>query len=155
MSLKNFYHQPIFSSKLKGNIFSVILIMFILSACHQEVENVEQIENIIPTTRMDTISYIMGYDYGVGIAEKEIGANPLLIYKGLHDALNDRQPLLNDTLQNRLIEEFSFELEEIEKQRFEVMPFPSKESQERRVANYSAYEPKFVFVLFAEGRSSQ
>ncbi len=63
----------------------------------------------------------MGYDYGVGIAEKEIGANPLLIYKGLYDALNDRQPLLNDTLQNRLIEEFSFELEEIEKQRFEVM----------------------------------
>mgnify|MGYP007111986136 CR=1 FL=1 len=60
MSFKNFYYQPVFSSKLKGNIFSVILIMFILSACHQEVENVEQIENIIPTTRMDTISYIMG-----------------------------------------------------------------------------------------------
>jgi len=131
MSLKNFYHQPIFSSKLKGNIFSVILIMFILSACHQEVENVEQIENIIPTTRMDTISYIMGYDYGVGIAEKEIGANPLLIYKGLHDALNDRQPLLDDTLQNRLIEEFSFELEEIEKQRFEVMLAQNRKKGEK------------------------
>jgi len=103
---------------MRNLIFQLFALLFIINACNQPVE---QADKIMPKNRIDSISYIMGYDYGQGIRSQEIEANPLLVYKGLYDALKKDRGLFDDTLQNRLIDEFTAELEVLEKQRFSAM----------------------------------
>ena len=69
----------------------------------------KQIENVELKTRMDTISYIIGLDYGAGIREQKIGPNKLAVYKGLDDGLAGKS-LLNDSLKQKIIDEFNEEL---------------------------------------------
>jgi FKBP-type peptidyl-prolyl cis-trans isomerase len=96
---------------------SLITVM-LFSACGTNQDNPDHLE---PRTRMDSVSYIIGYDYGVGIRSQEIEANPQMIYKGVYDALLKDEGIFDDSLQNRLIADFNVELEEIEQQRFQEM----------------------------------
>ena len=66
---------------------------------------------------MDSISYIIGLDYGQGIHDQEIKANPLMLYKGIVDGLNGNKSIFSDTLQSRLIDEFQKEVDQKEKER--------------------------------------
>lgn len=78
----------------------------LLSACNQ---NMEETGNIKLETRMDTISYIIGLDYGIGIREERIDANKLAIYKGLNDGLSGTS-VLSDSVKNKIIDGFNEEL---------------------------------------------
>jgi len=60
---------------------------------------------------MDTISYIIGFDYGIGIREEKIEAIPEAVYKGLVDGLNDNS-LLDDSLKNKIVDDFNEELKD-------------------------------------------
>lgn len=60
-------------------------------------------------TRMDTISYIIGLDYGLGINEQEIKVNEQAVYKGLLDGLNDTT-FLADSVKQKIITDFDEEL---------------------------------------------
>jgi FKBP-type peptidyl-prolyl cis-trans isomerase FklB len=55
---------------------------------------------------MDTISYIIGLDYGIGIREEQIEANPLAVYKGLADGLAGKS-VLSDSVKEAIIDEFN------------------------------------------------
>lgn len=105
---------------MKNSILLPVLLamLFFGQSCTQSTGNPDKIE---PVTRMDSISYIIGYDYGVGIRSQEIDADPLMIYKGVYDALKKEKGLFDDAVQNRLIEDFNVELEEIEQKRFQEM----------------------------------
>jgi FKBP-type peptidyl-prolyl cis-trans isomerase len=95
-----------------------LMIVVFFGACVTTEDNPDHLD---PRTRMDSISYIIGYDYGVGIRSQEIEANPQMIYKGVYDALLKDEGIFDDTLQNRLIAAFNTELEDIEQQRFQKM----------------------------------
>lgn len=60
-------------------------------------------------TRMDTISYIIGLDYGIGIREEKIDANQEAVYRGLTDGLKG-ESLLPDSLKSAIVDEFNEEL---------------------------------------------
>jgi FKBP-type peptidyl-prolyl cis-trans isomerase len=70
------------------------------------MENTDKIEL---KTRMDTISYIIGLDYGIGIKEEKIDADVIMVYKGLVDGL-DGKSILTDSVKNNIIDEFNEEL---------------------------------------------
>ncbi len=89
-----------------------------MAACNRAVDDPNRLE---PVTRMDSISYIIGYDYGTGIRSQEIKANPQMIYKGVYDALINEKAILDDAVQSRLIDEFNLEMEEIENRKFQEM----------------------------------
>lgn len=74
--------------------------------CNTPIEDTDKIEL---STRMDTISYIIGLDYGIGIREEKIEANKLMVYKGLVDGLNGKS-ILTDSIKNKIVDEFNEEL---------------------------------------------
>lgn len=74
--------------------------------CSSPLENTDKIDL---ETRMDTISYIIGLDYGIGIKDEQIEANELMVYKGLVDGLNGKS-ILSDSVKNKIVDEFNEEL---------------------------------------------
>ncbi len=103
---------------MKKNVLWAIVFVGFFVSCNNSTEHPDE---ILPKNRMDSISYIIGYDYGQGIRSQEIKANPLLVYKGVYDALNKERGIFDDTLQNRLIAEFNKELDALEDKRFKEM----------------------------------
>lgn len=77
-------------------------------SCSSPEVNADKIEL---KTRMDTISYIIGLDYGIGIREENIPANRLAIYKGIADGL-DNTSVLPDSIKESIIDEFNIELQQ-------------------------------------------
>lgn len=79
------------------------MLIFQLLSCTDKTEKIKL------ETRMDTISYIIGLDYGSSIREENIAANKLAVFKGLSDGLEGRN-LIPDSVKNELIDEFNDEL---------------------------------------------
>lgn len=87
-------------------------------ACNQKPVNTDAIEL---QNRMDTISYIIGLDYGDGIRQEGIKPNKLAIYKGISDGL-DSTSILTDSIKKALIDEFDLELKKkIEQEQQQVL----------------------------------
>ena len=80
--------------------------MLAIVSCHNQTDDPDQ---IILKTRMDTVSYIIGLDYGDGIREEQIDANRLAVYKGISDGLRGKS-LLSDSLKEMIIDDFNEEL---------------------------------------------
>jgi len=97
----------------------VLLLMMVVSlvSCNQGAPETSKLK---PQNRMDSISYIIGLDYGQGIRDQEIKANPLMLYKGIVDGLNGNKSIFSDSTQTRLIAEFQKEVDKKEKERFEA-----------------------------------
>ncbi len=93
---------------IKANINNLLIIVMALVAASC-VNSEKQIEQVELKTRMDTISYIIGLDYGIGIREQKINPNRMAIYKGLNDGLVGKS-ILTDTLKEKLINDFNEEL---------------------------------------------
>ncbi|MCD4665574.1 MAG: FKBP-type peptidyl-prolyl cis-trans isomerase [Bacteroidales bacterium] len=89
-------------------LISIIVItgMLVVIGCNSDLNGPQEAQL---KTRMDTISYIIGLDYGIGVREERIDANPLAVYKGFVDGLNDTSVLL-DSVKNLIIDEFNEEL---------------------------------------------
>ncbi len=103
MSITNFW----FKMKEKILIQIIGLIAFLaFSQCTSQLEDTGKIKI---KTRMDTISYIIGLDYGIGIKDEKIDANELMVYKGLVDGLNGKS-ILTDSIKNKIVDEFNEEL---------------------------------------------
>jgi FKBP-type peptidyl-prolyl cis-trans isomerase len=92
--------------KVIFNILTTILIVITISGCKSSVEDTGQIKL---KTRMDTISYIIGYDYGQGIKDEKIDANHIMVYKGLVDGLKG-ESILSDSLKEKIVNDFNEEL---------------------------------------------
>ncbi|MBE0639089.1 MAG: FKBP-type peptidyl-prolyl cis-trans isomerase [Bacteroidales bacterium] len=123
------------------NFLLLPVVLMIINACNQPAEGPDQ---VLPKDRMDSISYIIGYDYGKGIREQEIKANPFLVYKGIYDALNKEQGLFDDSLQSRLIAEFNQELEVKDAERFNEMLAKNKQDGEKFLEENSKKADVFV-----------
>ncbi len=92
---------------IRQTLYIEILIMVLLvQSCRQPAVDTD---NIVLKTRMDTISYIIGLDYGTGIREQGIDPNRDAIYKGIADGL-DSNSVLTDSVKNALIDAFDAEL---------------------------------------------
>lgn len=94
---------------MKENFFIQIigfLAIIVLTQCSSQLEDTNKIEL---KTRMDTVSYIIGLDYGIGIKDERIEANKLMVYKGLVDGLNGKS-ILSDSIKNKIVDEFNEEL---------------------------------------------
>ncbi len=109
----------------KFTVFSlaIILIVFITS-CKTPID---QPDKLTPKTKMDSISYIIGYDYGTGIYDQKIEADPMMIYKGIYDALNGKDDYFSDSVREQLVQDFNKVVEKIEEQRFNEMVAKNKE----------------------------
>ncbi|MCD4731890.1 MAG: FKBP-type peptidyl-prolyl cis-trans isomerase [Bacteroidales bacterium] len=83
-----------------------LLAIIILTQCSSQLEEPNKIEL---KTRMDTVSYIIGLDYGIGIKDEKIEANKIMVYKGLVDGLNG-ESVLSDSIKNKIVDEFNEEL---------------------------------------------
>lgn len=103
--------MPIINSLIEMKEKLVIQIIGFLSLvvftqCASQLEDTDKIEL---KSRMDTISYIIGLDYGIGIKDEQIDANELMVYKGLIDGLNGKS-ILSDSIKNKIVDEFNEEL---------------------------------------------
>lgn len=99
---------------LKVLIFTGLTV--IIFSCRDRLEDPSGIK---PETKMDSIAYIIGLDYGQGVREQQIDIDPALVYRGFYDAMNDTS-LLSDSLKEAMITEFNDELTrklEIEEQK--------------------------------------
>lgn len=83
-----------------------LLAILIFTHCSSKMENTDKIEL---KTKMDTISYIIGLDYGIGIKDEQIDADQIMVYKGLVDGLNGKS-ILEDSVKNKIVDEFNEEL---------------------------------------------
>lgn len=99
------------NNSIRIGFFWIALV--VISACSSSSNDPEK---AILKTRMDTISYIIGLDYGAGIREEQIDVNKLAVFKGLSDGLvgNTEIP---DSIKERIIDGFNEELRlKLEKQ---------------------------------------
>lgn len=92
--------------KKNSHIILLLACSIFLLQCSPSINDTDKVEL---KTRMDTISYIIGLDYGIGIREEKIEAIPEAVYKGLVDGLNDKS-LLDDSLKNKIVDDFNEEL---------------------------------------------
>jgi len=111
-------------NRKKVLLFLSISALVMMYSCKTGIDEPEKLK---PSTKMDSISYIIGFDYGTGIREQEIKANPAMVYKGLVDGLKGDSSVFSDTVQQQLIDGFQKELEKIEAQRFQIMLEKNKE----------------------------
>jgi len=100
---------------MPASIYGILSILVLASACSQKPQNPA---DIVLASRMDTISYIIGLDYGTSILNEQIDARKEAVYKGLSDGLNGKS-VLTDSVKNKLIDEFNVELEKINKKKAE------------------------------------
>jgi len=108
---------------LKSTVFLAVIALF-FAACQTPID---QPEKVHPITKMDSISYIIGYDYGSGIKDQEIEADPMMIYKGLYDALNDNEAYFDDSIREQLVQDFNKVVEGIENKKFMEMVIKNKQ----------------------------
>lgn len=99
-------------------------IVMIASSCQT---GIDQPDKVHPETKMDSIAYIIGYDYGSGIRDQEIEADPIMIYKGLYDALKKDSAYFNDSVREQLVQDFNKVVEDIENKRFVEMVIKNKQ----------------------------
>ncbi|MFP4469378.1 MAG: FKBP-type peptidyl-prolyl cis-trans isomerase N-terminal domain-containing protein [Bacteroidales bacterium] len=104
-----------FKSLIKGLAIISVLVMI---SCNQQPDNPDHLN---PQSKMDSISYIIGYDYGEGIANQEIQADPQMIYKGIYDALEKKQSIFSDSVEELLVADFNREVETLEADRYQRM----------------------------------
>ena len=111
--------------KKNRHLFYLLVILSVMvTSCSTPIDKPDKID---PVTKMDSISYIIGYDYGQGIHDQEIEANPMMVYKGLYDALNEKDDYLPDSVRERLINEFQKKVKKMEDDRFQKMVAKNKE----------------------------
>ncbi|MCF8366811.1 MAG: FKBP-type peptidyl-prolyl cis-trans isomerase [Bacteroidales bacterium] len=99
-------------------------IVILISSCQTAIDQPDKVQ---PKSKMDSISYIIGYDYGSGIRNQEIEADPIMIYKGLYDALKKDSGYFNDTVRQQLVDDFNKVVEDIENKRFLEMVIKNKQ----------------------------
>lgn len=101
------------------------ILVMILSSCQTPIDQPEKVK---PVSHMDSISYIIGYDYGTGIRDQEIEADPIMIYKGLYDALEGNEAYFSDSVREELVNEFNEVVKQIEEKRFREMVAQNKKA---------------------------
>ncbi len=94
--------------RITSTYILIILTLLILQSCDS---NKIDTDAILLKNRKDTISYIIGLDYGLGIMDQEIEVNDLAIYKGLLDGLKDTS-LFTDSIKEKIVAEFDEVLKE-------------------------------------------
>lgn len=99
----------------KINLFIIGSMAVMVTSCRNDIE---QTNNLKPQNGMDSIGYIIGYDHGEGIRNQGINANPVMVYKGLADALANRKSIFNDSVQSALIDSFQKVIEKREQEKF-------------------------------------
>lgn len=92
--------------KLSLAILAVLLGMMVIS-CQPSSKKSDQ---KVLQTHIDSISYIIGYDYGEGIANKNLTVSEDALVKGLLDGLKG-QSSIPDTLINQLVVKFQKEID--------------------------------------------
>lgn len=108
--------------KLTGLLAILVLLS---TSCQTPIDNPEKVK---PKSHMDSISYIIGYDYGSGIREQEIQADPVMIYKGLYDALEGDEAYFSDTVREQLVQDFNEVVKQLEEKRFKEMVAQNKKA---------------------------
>jgi FKBP-type peptidyl-prolyl cis-trans isomerase FklB len=89
--------------KMKFQIFVLLLMpAFFMSCTPSGIKP----GNVRLETYMDTVSYIIGLDYGSGIRDEQIDVNPDAVFKGLADGLSGKS-LLSDADKEAIINEFN------------------------------------------------
>jgi len=87
-------------------------------------------------SKTDSISYVIGLDYGEGIKNQEINVNRDLVYRGLIDGL-EGNPALPDSVKIDLITRFQDELDNKEKIVFDKMLSENKKKGKEFMAENS------------------
>lgn len=86
---------------------AIALSLFLFVSCNQSVEDKRETKLY---THKDSISYIIGYDYGEGIALKDLNVSEDALIKGLLDGLKGKASLPDSTI-NQLVVRFQHEID--------------------------------------------
>ncbi|MBN1339941.1 MAG: FKBP-type peptidyl-prolyl cis-trans isomerase [Bacteroidales bacterium] len=92
---------------------SVILLSLAVSCTSDTEKSIEKAKVINKT---DSVSYIIGLDYGQGVKEQDIEINPLMVYKGFQDALKGKS-LFSDSIRELIINDFNVFLKSREEEK--------------------------------------
>ncbi|HZK06738.1 MAG TPA: FKBP-type peptidyl-prolyl cis-trans isomerase N-terminal domain-containing protein [Bacteroidales bacterium] len=112
-----------FLIKTTKTLAAIMLLLLFGQGCNNRMATPD---DLTPTTHLDSVSYIIGYDYGKGIRDQQINADAAMIYKGLYDALNHRDNYFSDSTKVRLIRIFQHEVDSMEQMRFLKMVAQNK-----------------------------
>lgn len=99
--------------KNKINIFLSIFVFtaIMFSSCENKFDE----KNVVLTTHQDSISYIIGYDYGEGIALKGLQTSDDALIKGLLEGMTGKSSL-PDSVISQLVINFQKDIDEREKE---------------------------------------
>jgi FKBP-type peptidyl-prolyl cis-trans isomerase FklB len=114
-----------FLLKKTGTAATIMLLLLLAWGCGHSLDSPD---DLTPKTHLDSVGYIIGYDYGKGIRDQQIDADPAMIYKGLYDALNRHDNYFSDSTKARLIRSFQQEVDSMEQIRFRKMVAQNKEA---------------------------
>lgn len=84
----------------------VVLSIVIISSC----SNTPDPDKVVLKDRKDSISYVIGLDYGTGLQRQFVDYNPVAMYKGLEHALKG-EDIFSDTVKLSLIAEVNAMIE--------------------------------------------
>lgn len=101
---------------MKSKALYLISILIVASSCQSKDEK----STVNLKTKADSISYVIGFDYGEGIRNQEIKVDPELVFKGIKDGLNGNSAL-PDSVKEKIINAFQDEIDRKEKEQFEKM----------------------------------
>jgi FKBP-type peptidyl-prolyl cis-trans isomerase FklB len=87
----------------------IIIAAIVFSMAFTACTNVDS-STVALNNEMDTISYIIGQDYGKNLAEQTYTVNPAAIYKGVEDAINGTS-IIPDSVRNAIVANFNQKLE--------------------------------------------
>ncbi len=107
----------------------IVLLGVIMGSCN--TTNINEPDKVQPQTKMDSISYIIGWDYGQGIYNQQIDPNPVMVYKGMADALKGSEGIFSDSVREQLIADFQKTLEMNEEERFQQILLTNKQEGQK------------------------
>jgi FKBP-type peptidyl-prolyl cis-trans isomerase len=97
-------------NRISQIVTSLILIVAMI-ACQEKKE-----EKVNLRTSMDSISYIIGYDYGEGVKNQHIDVNSKAMYHGFKDAMQGKG-IIEDSIKKQIIDRFNKVLAKNEEKR--------------------------------------
>jgi FKBP-type peptidyl-prolyl cis-trans isomerase len=108
--------------RLTFSLFILTALFFIVS-CSQTPDP----DKVVLKDKNDSISYVIGLDYGTGLQKQNIDYRPAAMYKGLENSLKG-QSMFSDSVKKTLITEINGQIEQRRQENFNAQLAQNKEA---------------------------
>ncbi len=88
----------------KLSMVAIVIFSIVFAACNNVDSGAVSLDN-----KIDSVSYIIGQDYGKNLAKQSYEINPAAVYKGINDAINGTD-LIPKEVRTKIVSDFNNQL---------------------------------------------